>query len=289
VRVVVLDNLSEGVLIPDVYDPTLNPLYRDLLAHYGAVSMPCRVQHPDRQGQVAAGIGQTQRTSRKGLRFESLEEAQTYLDRWEARWADTRIHGTTKRQVAAMFAEEKPSLLPLPIEPFRFYSYRQRTVHLDGCVEVEAAQMAARLDPELPRTYQRLKMRRSSGVAKVAVARRLAIRLYWMLRTRHDYAQPVRMSGSPSCGRSPTACGIVRVNGRRASLHEAGRLHGESWPRTSGSRMGEWWNPSVPPGDSTRRALVGMSRKRIHKGRGMRKKPTATPTENSCLTKPMPL
>jgi transposase len=40
VRVVVLDNLREGVLIPDVYDPKLNPLYRDLLAHYGAVAMP---------------------------------------------------------------------------------------------------------------------------------------------------------------------------------------------------------------------------------------------------------
>ncbi len=32
---VVLDNLREGVLVPDIYDPTLNPLYRDVLAHYG--------------------------------------------------------------------------------------------------------------------------------------------------------------------------------------------------------------------------------------------------------------
>jgi len=68
-----------------------------------------------------------------------LEEAQAYLDHWERRWADTRIHGTTKRQVAAMFAEEKPFLLPLPIEPFRYYQYGERVVHLDGCVEVEAA------------------------------------------------------------------------------------------------------------------------------------------------------
>jgi transposase len=143
VRVVVLDNLREGVLIPDVYDPTLNPLYRDLLAHYGAVAMPCRVQHPNRKGKVEAGIGHTQRTPLKGLRFESLEEAQMYLDRWEVHWADTRIHGTTKRQVAAMFAEEKPALLPLPLEPFRFYQYGQRTVHLDGCVEVEAAYYGA--------------------------------------------------------------------------------------------------------------------------------------------------
>jgi transposase len=143
VRVVVLDNLREGVLIPDVYDPKLNPLYRDLLAHYGAVAMPCRIQDPNRKGKVEAGIGHTQRTPLKGLRFESLEEAQTYLDRWEAHWADTRIHGTTKRQVAAMFAEEKPALLPLPLEPFRFYQYGQRTVHLDGCVEVEAAYYGA--------------------------------------------------------------------------------------------------------------------------------------------------
>jgi hypothetical protein len=39
-----------------------------------------------------------------------LEEAQAYLDHWEERWADKRIHGRTKRQVAAMFAEEKPHL-----------------------------------------------------------------------------------------------------------------------------------------------------------------------------------
>jgi hypothetical protein len=39
----------------------------------------------------------------KGQRFETLQEAQAYLDRWEEHWADTRIHGTTKRQVAAMF------------------------------------------------------------------------------------------------------------------------------------------------------------------------------------------
>ena len=52
-RVVVLDNLREGVLTPDLYDPTLNPLYRDLLAHYGAVALPCRIQDPDRKDQAS--------------------------------------------------------------------------------------------------------------------------------------------------------------------------------------------------------------------------------------------
>jgi transposase len=138
-RVLVLDNLKEGVVTPDIYDPTINPLFKDVLTHYGVVAMPCRVRDPDRKGKVESGVGHAQKTPLKGMRFESLQEAQTYLDNWEARWADTRIHGTTKRQVAAMFAEEKPLLLALPIEPFRYYQYGVRVVHLDGCIEVDAA------------------------------------------------------------------------------------------------------------------------------------------------------
>jgi transposase len=143
VRVVVLDNLKEGVLTPDMYDPALNPLYRDVLGYYGVVALPCRVGDPDRKGKVESGIGHTQKTPLQGMRFEALDEAQTYLDRWDARWADTRIHGTTKRQVAAMFAEEQPALGPLPLEPFRYYHFGVRTVHLDGCVEVDAAYYSA--------------------------------------------------------------------------------------------------------------------------------------------------
>jgi transposase len=142
-KTVVLDNLKEGVLTPDIYDPALNPLYRDVLAHYGVVALPCRVGDPDRKGKVEAGVGHAKKTPLRGRRFESLEEAQAYLDRWEAHWADTRIHGTTKRQVAEMFANEQPALGPLPLEPFRYYRFGVRTVHLDGCVEVEAAYYSA--------------------------------------------------------------------------------------------------------------------------------------------------
>lgn len=141
--IVVLDNLREGVVAADIYDPKLNPLYRDVLAHYGVTALPCRVRDPDRKGKVESGVAHAQKTPLKGKRFESLEEAQAYLDHWEERWADKRIHGRTKRQVAAMFAEEKPHLRPLPLEPFRYYQYGKRTVHLDGCVEVEAAYYGA--------------------------------------------------------------------------------------------------------------------------------------------------
>ena len=62
---------------------------------------------------------------------------------------------------------------------------------------VEAGHTAARLDHELRQDYQRLKQRRGSGVAKVAIARKLAVRMYWMLRGPASYAQLVRMQGSP--------------------------------------------------------------------------------------------
>jgi transposase len=52
-RVVVLDNLREGVLKPDIYDPTINPVYADMLQHYGVVAMPCRVADPDRKAYVS--------------------------------------------------------------------------------------------------------------------------------------------------------------------------------------------------------------------------------------------
>ena len=62
---------------------------------------------------------------------------------------------------------------------------------------VEAGHTAARLDSELRQDYQRLKLRRGGGVAKIAIARKLAVRMYWMLRSQASYAQLVRMQGSP--------------------------------------------------------------------------------------------
>ena len=61
---------------------------------------------------------------------------------------------------------------------------------------VEAGQSAAQFDPQLRRVYQRLKFRRGSKVAKVALARRLAVRLYWRLREASREAR-LRADGSP--------------------------------------------------------------------------------------------
>jgi len=68
---------------------------------------------------------------------------------------------------------------------------------------VEAAQSAVRHEPQMRREYQRLSQRRCRALAKVAMARKLAVRLYWMLRGEMDYAQLLQGScaGQPESSR----------------------------------------------------------------------------------------
>lgn len=69
---------------------------------------------------------------------------------------------------------------------------------------VEAAQSAVRHEPQMRREYQRLSQRRCRALAKVAIARKLAVRLYWMLRGGMDYAQLLQGScaGQPGSSRA---------------------------------------------------------------------------------------
>ena len=62
---------------------------------------------------------------------------------------------------------------------------------------VEAAQVAVRCDPQFRKEYLHRCHRSRKAVAKVAAARKLAIRLYWMLRTQKAYPEIVRIESSP--------------------------------------------------------------------------------------------
>jgi len=140
----VLDNLKEGVIKPDLYEPELNPVYAATLAHYGVIADPARVKDPNRKGAVENAIGHTQQTALKGRRFESIEEQNEFLEHWETKWAAPRIHGSTRRQVQAMFEEERPHLLPLPVLGMQFFTESERTVYDDSCVRIDHSSYAAR-------------------------------------------------------------------------------------------------------------------------------------------------
>ena len=140
----VLDNLKEGVITPDIYEPQLNRVYGAMLAHYGVVADPARIRDPNRKGAVENAIGHTQDTALKGRRFESLEEQNSYLQHWEEKWAALRIHGRAKRQVEELFQEERAHLKALPLEGFRYFVEGTRTVGDDTTIQVDSAWYAAR-------------------------------------------------------------------------------------------------------------------------------------------------
>ncbi len=68
--------------------------------------------------------------------FRNLEDLNVQLGDWLATVANVRLHGTTLRIVSEAFAEERPSLQPLPVVPFRAVLRLERRVTHDGLVSV---------------------------------------------------------------------------------------------------------------------------------------------------------
>jgi len=139
-RTVVIDNLKAAVTKADWYDPELNPKIVEFARHYGFV-FPYTPRH---KGKVESGIKYVKNNALKGRVFTSLEEHNQFLAHWEGQVADTRIHGTTRKQVGRHFEEvERPALLPLAPERFPFYSEGKRKVNRDGHIEVAKAYYSA--------------------------------------------------------------------------------------------------------------------------------------------------
>ena len=141
---VVIDNLKAGVIRADWYDPELNPKLEEFARHYGTVILPTKPVMPRHKGKVESAVKYAQNNALKGRTFESLTAQNAYLADWDKSVADTRIHGTTRRQVGKLFEEvERPALQPLPASLFPVFIEAQRTVHRDGYVEFKKAYYSA--------------------------------------------------------------------------------------------------------------------------------------------------
>jgi transposase len=139
-RTIVIDNLKAAVKKADWFDPDLNPKVQAFCEHYGTVILPTKPYTPRHKGKIERGIGYVRNNALKARTFGSLNQQNRHLGEWEAHIADTRIHGTTRRQVGKVFAEvEQAALLALPAGRFPNFCEAQRIVHRDGHVEVAKA------------------------------------------------------------------------------------------------------------------------------------------------------
>ena len=139
-KTLVVDNLKAAVIKADWFDPDLNPKLESFARYYGTIILPTKPRIPRHKGKVESQVNYSQENALKGRDFASLQEQNRYLRNWEDRIADQRIHGTTRRQVRALFEEnERQALLPLPTERFPCFSEAERKVHRDGHIALNNA------------------------------------------------------------------------------------------------------------------------------------------------------
>src|SRR5438552_8770123 len=131
-----LDNLKAAVLKFDFADPQFNPKLLEFARHYGTVILPCLPRTPEHKGKVENSVAYVKGNALAGRTFDCLAAENQWLIKWESTVADLRIHGTTKRQVAQLFEQEKKHLLPLPPSLFPVFREAPRQVHRDSYVEV---------------------------------------------------------------------------------------------------------------------------------------------------------
>ena len=143
-KTLVPDNLKAAVVKADRYDPDLNPKLQSFCQHYGTTLLPTKPRTPRHKGKVERGVGYVQNNALKGRQFASLEEQNAHLLHWETTVADTRIHGTTRKQVLKVFQEhERSALGALPRERFPCFQEGQRIVSRDGHVAVAKSYYSA--------------------------------------------------------------------------------------------------------------------------------------------------
>jgi transposase len=134
------DNLKAAVVRACLYDPDVNPVYAAFARHWGFTPLPTRPRNPQENGKQERSGGYVKDNALRGRRFDSLDELNAFLRRWNRTVARVRIHGTTRRQVFTHYEEtDKLALRPLAAEPFALFQCGTRTVHPDGHVEVGAA------------------------------------------------------------------------------------------------------------------------------------------------------
>ena len=102
--------------------------------------LPTKPRTPRHKGKIESGVNYVQENGLRGHNFTSLEKENEHLLHWETTVADTRLHGTIRKQVGKLFQEvERSALQPLPAARFAFFHEGKRIVHRDGHIEVAKA------------------------------------------------------------------------------------------------------------------------------------------------------
>jgi transposase len=127
-RTAVTGEGDEGI----VYNATLLACAR----HYGFMPKACRPYRAKSKGKVERPFRYIRQDFFLARSFRNLDDLNQQLRQWLDEDANARVHATTRRVVAAHFAEERTSLKPLPAGPFQAVLRLERRVTRDGMISV---------------------------------------------------------------------------------------------------------------------------------------------------------
>jgi transposase len=128
------DNMKVVVSGYDGDEPVYNPRFLGFAAHYGFRPVACRVRRPQTKGKVERPFWYVETSLLGGRTFRGLEHLNETAAWWLAEVADVRVHRQTQARPIDRHAEERPHLIPLPVQPFDVSEVVYRTVDAEGYV-----------------------------------------------------------------------------------------------------------------------------------------------------------
>lgn len=129
-REVVQDGSEPGHI---VYNRTLVEFAR----HYGYLPKACKAYRAKTKSKVERPFRYIREDFFLGRSFRNRDDLNSQFRQWLDQVANARVHATTHRVVSAHFAEERPSLQPLPAGPFQAVLRLERRITKDGMVSVD--------------------------------------------------------------------------------------------------------------------------------------------------------
>jgi Integrase core domain len=165
--VLISDNLKPVVDKADRLEPRWNREWLEYAQARGIVADPARVRSPQDKGRVESGVKFVQGSFFAGEHFLDIADAQRRADDWCRVRAGMRVHGTTRKQPAVVFAEkEAPLLAPVPLQAYQIPHWSEVTVQRDFHVRAQYAfysvphalvgqRVTVRADDALVKVYHR--------------------------------------------------------------------------------------------------------------------------------------
>lgn len=115
---------------------TYNAALVALLNYYGAVPRACQPYRAKTKGKVERPFRYIRQDFFLARTFRNIDDLNTQFEAWRTEVANPRVHATTRRVVDAAFADEQPSLKPLPAIPYSAVLTVERRVSKEGMISV---------------------------------------------------------------------------------------------------------------------------------------------------------